>query len=267
MSSKPPDRFNEDDVRAVIARAIELDARGGMSTTEDLRAIASEIGISRAAMDAALAEHAQRSRAEVSRSAGPTALTTAAIGVPLGVAAGALLGVASPLIGLGALGLMAVGLGASGALVVSLGRQPTVRSFQFRNFLLWAGVTAGGFVSASLFGAGSLPLPGILVGWCMRSWVASSILGSAAVIAVRRAAGGDTDGGARTLDTEKPARNRLVHALQRVAAWVSRHFRGNANRIVMHGEMDAAYARAGCASAYPPHGLRNAPIMRANCVR
>jgi hypothetical protein len=164
------------------------------------------------------------------------------MGVPLGIAAGALLGVASPLIGMGALGLMAVGLGASGALLVSLGRQPTQRSFQVRNLLLWAGITAGGAVTVGLFGAGPLALPGIIVGWCLRSWVASSILGSAAVIAVRRAARDDTDGGARTPDIERPARNRLVHAVKRFAGWLSRKLRNDANRLlVVHGDGDAAH--------------------------
>jgi hypothetical protein len=165
-----------------------------------------------------------------------------AAGVPLGVAAGALLGVASPLIGLGALGLMAVGLGASGALIVMLGKNATIRSFQLRNLLLWAGVTAGGVVSISLLGTGPLALPGIIVGWCFRSWVASSILGSAAVIAVRRAAGGDANVGAPS--PEDAAGNRLLRAMKRVGHWLSRTFGRGANKLVsLRGDLDASVKR------------------------
>lgn len=41
----PSDRFSEEQVRALIARAIELDAREHGSTAEDIRAIATELGI------------------------------------------------------------------------------------------------------------------------------------------------------------------------------------------------------------------------------
>lgn len=50
MTDKLPDRFTDEHARAILARAIEIDARTPMTTTEDLRAIAAEIGVSPAAL-------------------------------------------------------------------------------------------------------------------------------------------------------------------------------------------------------------------------
>jgi hypothetical protein len=230
MSTRRSDQFNDDEVRAVIARATELDGRG-LTTSDEIRAIASELGISRAAMEAALQEHARAVRPETIRRDRLSGLALTAVGVPLGVAAGALLVMAGPLIGVGVLGLSVVGLGASAALVLKMGRSATVTSFQVNNLLLWAGIAMGSVVTASLFPTGALAMPGLLVGWCLRSWVTSSILGSAAVIAVRRAINGNTGGGPGSPNADGRRRGPL-DGVKRVYHWLLRKFRRGANTIV-----------------------------------
>jgi hypothetical protein len=82
---------------------------------------------------------------------------------------------------------MGVGLVASGGVVVFQGPTGTLRSFHLKNLVLWGGVAVGGAVSAAISGGVGVGIPMLITaGWCLRSWVASSILGSAAVIAIRR---------------------------------------------------------------------------------
>lgn len=223
MNEQSGDRFNEEQLKAVIARAVELDARGVTTSADELRSIAAEIGISPEAVDAALFEHARRLEPRASRVSSRAASAVMTAGIPLGIAAGSLLGISSPFAVVGALGIVAVGLVASGALVVVQGRNATLRSFQFRNLLLWGGLTVGGAVTVGLFGAGPLAIPGIIVGWGLRSWIASSILGSAAVIAVRRAAApSGTPGDPSTPVEAGTLRHRMRHAMTRIADWLSR---------------------------------------------
>lgn len=223
VDRKSGDHLTEDQLRAVIARAIALDARGVTTSADELRSIASEIGISSEAVNAALLEHARGLEPRSSAASTRAAAAVVAAGIPLGIAAGALLGSASPAAAFGALGVVATGLVASGALVIAQGKSATLRSFQLRNLLLWGGLTIGGAVTVGLFGTGPLAIPGIVVGWGLRSWIASSILGSAAVIAVRRAAApSDTGGGSATPAAAGSVRDRLVHAMKRIPAWLSR---------------------------------------------
>ena len=46
-------RFHEEQVRAVLARAIELDAQAPLTTVDELRAIAVELGVSHSALERA----------------------------------------------------------------------------------------------------------------------------------------------------------------------------------------------------------------------
>jgi hypothetical protein len=223
----PTDRFSEDQVKSLIARAIELDARGLTTTAEELRGIASELGISSEAVEAALREHANRLEPRRSRTSGRADSAVLAAGVPLGFAAGSLLAIGSPFAGLGALGVVAVGLVASGALVITRGKHVTVRSFLLRNLLLWGGMTIGSIVSVRLLVVAA-PLSGLLLGWCLRSWVASTILGSAAIIAVRKASTGGPDSGSRTGDGKISFRTRVLHLVKRTADWLARPFRREA---------------------------------------
>ena len=190
MSDDIVRRFSDDQARAILARASEIDARAPMTTTDDLRAIAAEIGVSQASLDAALRE--QTTALEQRRTTGSerTATLIAASGVPLGVAAGSLLAIGGLTAGTGlaALGIMGLGFLASGALIVFQGSAGTLRSFHVKNLALWSGVAAGSLLSIVLAEGGATSVPALVtVGWCLRSWLASGVLGSAAVLAVRRA--------------------------------------------------------------------------------
>jgi hypothetical protein len=214
MSNQSEDRFNEAQLKAVIARAIQLDARGLTTSADEVRSIASEIGISQEAVDAALREHARNLEPKISLATARRTDAVVAAGIPLGVGAGVLLGAASPFTALSAMGLVAAGLVASGALVV------------IRNFMLWSGLTVGGAVTVGLLGTGPLAIPGIIVGWGLRSWIASSILGSAAVIAVRRATKTTGTGGDSPTPAEQVSvRRRMLRAIRRLVDWMPRTFR------------------------------------------
>jgi hypothetical protein len=226
MSNQSEDRFNEAQLKAVIARAIQLDARGLTTSADEVRSIASEIGISQEAVDAALREHARNLEPKISLATARRTDAVVAAGIPLGVGAGVLLGAASPFTALSAMGLVAAGLVASGALVVIQGKDATQRSFLFRNFMLWSGLTVGGAVTVGLLGTGPLAIPGIIVGWGLRSWIASSILGSAAVIAVRRATKTTGTGGDSPTPAEQVSvRRRMRRAIRRLVDWMPRPFR------------------------------------------
>ena len=222
MDETTKDSLSEEQLRVVIARAIELDAQRVTTSTAELRLIAAEIGISPDSVEAALLEYARNAEPTVRKSSTRTASAIVAAGVPLGIGAGTLLGTASPLALLATLPIVAVGLVASGALVVVQGKNATLRSFQLRNFLLWSGMTIGGAVTVGLLGSGPLAIPGIIVGWGLRSWIASSILGSAAVIAVRRAVTAPPTDDDSTAPVTRSVRTRLHHATKRITDWLAR---------------------------------------------
>jgi hypothetical protein len=115
----------------------------------------------------------------------------------------------------------------------------TIRSFQIRNLLLWTGVTTAGLVTVSLLGTGPLALPGIIVSWCIRSWLASSILGSAAVIAIRRVTG-DAHTDTPSHKAEHAVGSRFLSAVKHVAGWFSRTVRRAAH---MASAYTASYTR------------------------
>src|SRR5687767_6704802 len=134
MDADIPQRFSDEQAKAIIARAIELDARAPMTTVNDLRAIAAEIGVSPASLQAALHEQGttpQTARAVATR----RAATVIGMGVPIGLAAGWLLNSGHPLASLGVLGL---GLAASSGLLVVQDASATLRSFHLKNAALWA---------------------------------------------------------------------------------------------------------------------------------
>jgi hypothetical protein len=157
--------------------------------------------------------------------------------------AGTVLSTGGQLADLSALGVV-IALGVSGALVVLQGKEGTVRSFQLRNLLLWTGVTAAGYFAATLF----VGFPAIILGWGFRGWVASSILGSAAVIAVRRATG---PGQAPPPTSDRPpsSRGRLLHALKRTVDWVSH---------ILRREADHTLSKRGHVDAFNPSPWREA---------
>ena len=217
------DHYSDEEAKEILARAIELDARAHTTSADDLRAIASDVGISPAALEAAIRERAARPAQRVATT-GPSTTVVAAIGVPLGVGAGALLTLGSAYFGLAGLGLTGFGLVASSALLILHGASATHRSFQLRNFVLWSGIAAGSLVTISLFPvSGNLPVV-ITLAWCIRSWIASSILGSAAVIAIRKATRTDTpdDNGDVRGSSDQPVASWWVRASKRVRDFFTR---------------------------------------------
>jgi len=245
MSDTPVDRLTDDQVQFLIARAAELDARGRKTTTDELRAIASEVGISSEAIEAALQEHAGTFGLRRSRLAGRVAAVIPAAGLPLGIAAGTLLGGIGPLTVLGALIFMAFGLSASGALLVLQVRHATIRQYQWRNLTLWGSVTAGYLTSTSLFELAPT-FPGIILGWFI-GWVASSIIGCAAVVAIRSGASeAPSDHASPPTVVAGSLRSRLATMVKRAAARILRFIEREGNRTtrILRGRIASAQTTA-----------------------
>lgn len=125
------------------------------------------------------------------QSGDPRAATSvAASGLVLGAVAGVALS-AVPLVNAGwvNIGLAGLGLIGSGAILVLQGAGVTLRSFGARNLALWGGYAAGGLVAVAILGGSPiLELSWIyLLSAAVKNSVATSILGSAAVLAIRRA--------------------------------------------------------------------------------
>jgi len=221
MSDDGEKQFSDDQARAILARAIEIDARGPMTSMDDLRAIASEAGVSPAALEAALHEEASVTarRATIHRR---SATVIAAAGVPIGFVAGSLLALGNGQSVISLVGPGLVALLASAGLVALQGARGTLRSFHLKNVALWGGVAAGTLVSVALTD-GELTRFTVLTtaGWCVRQWVTSSIIGSAAVVAVRRA-GGANDPDAGAPPSAEPVRvTRWAALAKRVRDWVT----------------------------------------------
>ena len=230
MSDEIEKRFSDDEARAILARAIEIESRAPLTTMDDLRAIAADVGVSPASLDAALRE--QTTALDQRRAAADERAATiaAASGVPLGLAAGALLTAASAS-GAAALGLLGLGLGglaASGALVAFHGARGTLQSFHRKNLALWSGVAAGSLASAVLMDGEVSRMPVLIAaGWSLRGWVATSILGSAAMIAVRRARrpSGPDAGDGRPDVSDASGDGRWTAIAKRVRGWIGQPLR------------------------------------------
>lgn len=208
-------RFSDEQARAILARAIEIDVRAPTATEEDLRAIASDVGISQFSLDAALREHATAPTPRRVTAGQRASTMLAGMGLPLGMVAGSLLMSGNFLV---SLGLTGAGLLLGAGLVVCEGATGTLRSFHLKNLLLWGGVAAGGMVAVLFFGADPARMPVLIsVGWGIRGWITSSILGSAAMIAVRRARQGDSRPGTDGMDRSGAAEGGLLtRGLKRV---------------------------------------------------
>jgi hypothetical protein len=190
MSAPDDSGFSEADVRVILGRAIELDARGPTMTREDLYGVAAELGIARAALDTALAERSKASSGVDLRRGKRAATLIAGLGLPLGAFAGAVLAgmgsfAAGPFVALAVGG----GLLGSGGLLILQGREVTLGSFVARNTELWAGFVSGGLAAvAVLGGTAAVELPWLItMTRGAGGWLGSTIVGCAAVLAIRRA--------------------------------------------------------------------------------
>jgi hypothetical protein len=233
MNDDASKRFSDEQARAILARAIEIDSRSPLTTADELRAIAAEIGVSPASLEAAMREQTTSIVTRRRLVAQRIGTGLAVSGVPLGLAAGWLLNAevlaAAPV--MTGLGLMSLGLVAS-AVVIVKGSTGTLRSFHAKNVLLWGGIAAGSLTSVMLAGGGNLRLAAIAaVAWSVRGWLASSVMGSAAVIAVRRTRRPDHSDPTATPPAAPGETSRWVHAARRVLRWVSRPFDRKVERV------------------------------------
>lgn len=225
MRESERERFDDDEARGILARAIELDARTPVTTRADILEIANELGVSTAAVDAALREHAA---ATVPTTGAPrahrTATTIAALGVPIGFAAGAALATLPALTSVLVLrGIMGVGLVASGALLVAQGSNATLRSFNARNLVLWSGVIAGSLAGMAVLGVGgAVPMPWLYtVAGAIQNWLAATVLGSAAVLAIRRSRrGSGLDNGDSPATGAASGAGRMLRFARRALRWL-----------------------------------------------
>ncbi|CAN5795872.1 hypothetical protein BH23GEM9_BH23GEM9_15940 [soil metagenome] len=193
MTNPAEERFTDDEVKRALKRAIELDAAGSLTTRQDLYAVAAELGIPKETIDAALAESSVAVReSDLSDTARRERLATtlAALGLPLGVAAGSILVTMPFFTATGIFGLVAgAGFLVSGGILIVQGAKVSLRSFTVRNTALWAGFVVGNLAAIAVLGAESVPE----LSWLMvmsqgvRRLLASTIIGAGAVIAIRNA--------------------------------------------------------------------------------
>jgi hypothetical protein len=223
MSDETEKRFKDERARAILARAIEIDVHGPMTSVDDLRALASEVGVSPAALEAALREEASLASRQATMHRRSASLVAAA-GVPIGLVAGSLLALGNGQSVISLIGPGLVALLASAGLVALQGATGTLRSFHLKNFALWGGVAAGTLVSIALTD-GELTRFSVLLtaGWCLRQWVTSSILGSAAVVAVRRARRPDDPGAdpGGAMPSDPVREGRWTALAKRARAWLA----------------------------------------------
>lgn len=226
-------RFSDEQARSILARAIELDADAPTTSVDDLRAIASDLGVASESLDVALREHSIAARARRMEAGKRVATVVSTLGMPMGLVTGALVTSGGAAGILTALGMTGIALIASGALVVLPGRAATLRSFHLKNLVLWGGVAAGSLVSAFLL-PGSASAMMIAAGWSLRAWLASSILGTSAIIAVRRAQRPEdaVSGLNRVEGSAKSAQRLLIRAAQRALGWFTRPFRRDQAQFV-----------------------------------
>jgi hypothetical protein len=195
--------FNDEQARAIIARAIELDHRAPTMSVEALRAVAADVGISPASLERAMREQAAVAVARRDdRRERMSRLVLAAGGV-IGAAAAAMMGDMTSTTGfLAGSALLGLGIVASASLVVLQGPRRSVRSFLLRNLALWGSITAGALLAFSILGPGLDSMPALVVIMnAIKTFVATGILGTAGVLAARtahavaRADGGETPPG------------------------------------------------------------------------
>lgn len=224
MSDENSESFSDEQARAILARAIELDARAPLTTTDQLRLIASEISISPTSLEAALKEQTNTLHGPNADVSNHAARRIAALGIPIGLTAGWL--VASGF-GIGMLGLQGVALVVSGSLAVYESTTASLRSFHLRNFALWGSAFVGSVASAAILSQGFEWSPTLVAaGWCVRNLIVSGILGSATMIAVRRSRRSERGGP----DAPAPEANDLstrnrVGILQRILDGIGRSVR------------------------------------------
>ena len=216
MSDETTEQFSDEQAHNILARAIELDAHAPPTTVDRLRLIATEIGVSPAALDKALREQRAGVRDPHRGSALSAARRIAALGVPLGLVGGSLIASGSTL---AVTGIMGVGLVMSGLLAIYESSRASLRSYHLKNAFLWGGALVGSVASAMVLSQGAERTSLLVsVAWCVRTWISTGVLGSATMIAVqrsRRPEKDDTD----SPDTARP-RGFVPRLLETLKEWL-----------------------------------------------
>ncbi|MEX2284195.1 MAG: hypothetical protein WEE89_17035 [Gemmatimonadota bacterium] len=226
MNNRTPDRFSDEQAKAILARAIDLDHRAPTMSADELRAIAADVGISPASLEAAMRE--EKTALVVRRVVTSRRATRLILGasLPLGAVVGAGLGNLTPALGPGwfiAMAAMGAGLVASAALVVLHDSGSKLRSFLFRNSVLWGGIGTAGIATLALFESGARMPAAVIISWTIRSLITSTVLGSAGVLAVRRARRiEDAQPGDSSGNPEAASASLLTRAARRVFGWLKR---------------------------------------------
>jgi hypothetical protein len=221
-----PDRFSDEQAKAILARAIDLDHRAPTMSADELRAIAADVGISPESLEAAMRQ--EQTALAVRRVVASRRAIQLILGasLPLGAVVGAGFGGLTSTLGTGwfvAMGAMGAGLVASAALVVLHDSGSKLRTFLFRNTVLWGGIAAAGIATLALFESGA-PMPAaIIISGTIRSLITSTILGSAGVLAIRRARRiEDAQPGDSSGTAEAATAGPLTRAAHRVLGWLKR---------------------------------------------
>ena len=175
-----PARISDSQVRLILERAAEIDARGDSLTVDELRQIAAEAGIDRAATEAAIQEIMASAEAEsqpaptvTENGANLPAKDPKSISPPW-IAAGGALGVALAFVtlelpevaGISMLGAVAVGLILRAVRAI---RKKSHLGFQLENFAVWFGLALGG-VASGVF------TPAMLAA-VFTVWIVASVVG------------------------------------------------------------------------------------------
>jgi hypothetical protein len=230
MSDDNARQFSDEEAKAILARAIEIDSRAPMTSVDDLRAIATELGVSEASLEAAVREQTTALATRRTIAGQRPAILIAASGMPLGLAAGALLASGTALVGLG---LMGLGLVASASLIALQAATATHRSFHLKNAALWSGIAAGS-VMALAMATGEVTRMSVLItaGWCIRGWFTSSVLGSSALVAIRRSRPPEDRGHDQDSMGREPGGRRWARVAKRLVRRIAGALRWDFDRLI-----------------------------------
>ncbi|HSK18598.1 MAG TPA: hypothetical protein VK912_05620 [Longimicrobiales bacterium] len=196
--------FDESQVKAILQRAIELDsARSGELSRDELMQVAAEVGVSREALEQALAEQAQIHPVTLANTVQPVRLSVLRllnVSTAIGIAGGLLssnawhLGVRAVPLGTSVVGTLCFGalIMLSGGLALSDATK-SVRRYLEENIGVWLGFSFGGVLAGSLIAKfGSVVYS---PQWIIDSAFATSIIGfvvtsvvGTTLLTIRRAA-------------------------------------------------------------------------------
>ena len=171
-----PARISASQVRLILERAAEIDARGDSLTVDELRQIAAEAGIDRAATEAAIqeitasAEAASQPESTVTENGANLPAKNPKSISPPWIAAGGALGFVTLLLpemaGVSMFGAVVAGLIFRAVRAI---RKKAHLGFQLENFAVWFGMALGG-VASGIFTPATLSL-------FFTIWIVAAVVG------------------------------------------------------------------------------------------